>query len=100
VRATHSAMAELTTKGITNAGLASLVDLAERPRVEGWSLRAALVRYAQPQPMRVSTLLDLSRRLEFAVADHMADLRSDGDDLWAALEREPADDESQLVGML
>lgn len=93
-------MAELTTKGITSPELASLVDLAERPRAEGWSLRAALVRYAQPEPMRVSRLLDLARRLEFAVAEHMAELRSDGDELWVALDGTPGEDESQLVGML
>lgn len=93
-------MAELTTKGITTPELAALVDLAERPRSEGWSLRAALVRYAQPEPMRVSRLLDLSRRLEFAVADHMAELRAEGDELWGAIERAPAGDDSRLVGML
>src|SRR5205823_304392 len=31
------------------------------------SLRAALCRYAQPQPVRVSAVLDLVRRIEFAL---------------------------------
>lgn len=93
-------MAELTTKGIDVPELAALVDLAERPRADGWSLRAALVRYAQPEPMRVSRLLDLYRRLEFALAEHLAELRSDGEALWSALDADPAADEPHQVGML
>lgn len=93
-------MAELTTKGITNRSLAALVDLAERPRTEGWSFRASLVRYAQPEPMRVSRLLDLYRRLEFAVAEHLDELRADGDELWAAVEADATDGEPQVVGIL
>jgi len=48
--------------------LAALVDFAERPRVDYWSLRSALVRYAQPEPQRVSDLLDVVRRVEWALA--------------------------------
>ena len=48
--------------------LARLLDFAERPRTQDWSLRAALVRYAQPRPQSVSDLLDLVRRLEAALA--------------------------------
>ncbi|HOT80166.1 MAG TPA: hypothetical protein PKY13_09275, partial [Microthrixaceae bacterium] len=58
--------------------LAELVDFPERPRTENWSLRAALTRYAQPQPMRVSRLLDVVRRIEAAFAADLAVLRSDG----------------------
>lgn len=47
--------------------LAQLLELAERPRVDDWSLRAALTRYAQPQPQRVGDLLELVRRIEGAI---------------------------------
>ncbi len=66
--------------------LARLVEFAERPRIEDWSLRAALVRYAQPQPQRVNDLLDLVRRTEFALGQHSALLQHDGAALWDALE--------------
>jgi hypothetical protein len=65
--------------------LARLLDFAERPRVEDWSLRAALVRYASPQPQRVNDLLDLVRRLEWALGKHAATLERDGEELWNAL---------------
>jgi hypothetical protein len=44
--------------------LARLVDLSEWPRHQGWSLRAALVRYAQPQPARAAAVLRLVRRID------------------------------------
>jgi len=66
--------------------LAELVDFAERPRVDDWSLRAALVRYAQPEPQRVNDLLDLVRRIEWALGKQAAVLARDGEDLWATLE--------------
>jgi hypothetical protein len=66
--------------------LARLVDFAERPRTQDWSLRAALVRYAQPQPQRVNDLLDLVRRTEFALGQEAAVLQRDGVALWDALE--------------
>jgi hypothetical protein len=65
--------------------LARLVDYAERPRTSDWSLRAALVRYAQPQPQRVNDLLDVVRRTDFALADHNDELLRDGDALWDEL---------------
>lgn len=84
--------------------LAALVDVAERPRAHGWSLRAALTRYAQPQPMRVSKLLDEVRRLESALAAHTDDLRRDGPELWAALEAGstdlPTGGSAELIGLL
>lgn len=66
--------------------LAALVEVAESPRSANWSLRAALTRYAQPQPMRVSRLLDAVRRTEFALAAHTDVLRAEGPALWAALD--------------
>jgi hypothetical protein len=81
--------------------LAQLLDYAERPRVDDWSLRAALTRYAQPQPERVSDLLDLVRRIEFAIGSHRSTIEREGPDLWQAAHREedtpPSD---RLVGLL
>jgi hypothetical protein len=66
--------------------LARLIDFAERPRAQEWSLRAALVRYAQPQPQRVNDILDLVRRTESALGQYAAVLERQGEDLWNALE--------------
>jgi len=81
--------------------LAALVDFAERPRVDDWSLRAALVRYAQPEPQRVNDLLDLVRRTEWALGKQAAVLARDGEDLWAALETgKPSGADAKLVDLL
>ena len=83
--------------------LARLLDFAERPRTQDWSLRAALVRYAQPRPQSVSDLLDLVRRLESALGQHAAMLQRDGDALWDALEggTTPGDEQhAQVVALL
>jgi hypothetical protein len=66
--------------------LARLLDFSERPRAAGWSLRAALCRYAQPQPERVSAVLDLVRRIEFALHPHSDVIERDGPELWTAAE--------------
>jgi hypothetical protein len=58
--------------------LARLVDFAERGRTNEWSLRAALVRYAQPQPQRVNDILDLVRRVEWALDQHAAIIGREG----------------------
>ena len=68
------------------AGLAQLLDFAERPHAANWGLRAALVRYAQPQPQRVEDLLALVRRIHAAFREQSTALQSDGPRLWAALE--------------
>jgi hypothetical protein len=65
--------------------LAQLLDVAERPRAEGWSLRAALTRYAQPQPQRASDLIELVRRIEAALRPHQSSFESDGGSVWAAV---------------
>jgi hypothetical protein len=77
--------------------LARIVDFAERPRTDDWSLRAALVRYAQPEPQRASDILEVVRRVEFALAKQTKALEHGGQALWEALN---ADDESPLVGLL
>ena len=70
------------------AELAQLLDFAERPHTENWSLRAALVRYAQPQPQRVNDLLDLVRRIQAALGEQSATLQRDGEEIWDALEHD------------
>lgn len=42
----------------------SLLNVAECPVVDDWTLRSALVRLAQPEPERVGRLLEVLRRLE------------------------------------
>ena len=49
----------------------SLVNYAESPRVDDWTMRSALVRFAQPEPVRASSLLELVRRLD-TVLHHVA----------------------------
>jgi hypothetical protein len=67
------------------AELAALLDTAERPRAEGWSLRAALTRYAQPQPQRASDLIELVRRIESALRAHQSTFETDGRAIWEAV---------------
>jgi hypothetical protein len=82
--------------------LARLVAFAERSRVGDWSLRSALCRYAQPQPRRVSEVLDVVRRIEFALHPMARQLVTDGPDLWSRLEAGPSDDDPDalLLGLL
>jgi hypothetical protein len=69
--------------------LARLRDFAERPRVADWSLRAALVRYAQPEPERASRVLELVRRAEGALHGHGKLLERDGPTIWATVTADP-----------
>ena len=80
--------------------LARLVDFAERPRTHDWSLRSALVRYAQPQPERVNDILDLVRRTEWALGKETGRIGRDGSELWQALEHPADSDDDPLVGLL
>jgi hypothetical protein len=79
--------------------LAQLVAFSERPRAGDWSLRSALTRYAQPQPQRVSVVLDSVRRIEFALQPQSARLAKEGAALWAAVEDGDGDGDV-LVGLL
>lgn len=45
----------------------SLANYAESARVDDWTLRSALVRFAQPEPTRASVVLHLVRRLDAAL---------------------------------
>src|SRR3546814_16451718 len=65
--------------------LPSLVDYAERSRVGDWSLRSALMRYAQGNPQRLSDVLDIVRRTEFALHPHSRSLLKEGPTLREAL---------------
>ena len=78
--------------------LARLVDFAERPRVKDWSLRAALVRYAQPEPQRVEALLEVVRRIEYVLAKNTKRFERSGPDIWSAVE--VGGDDDQLVSLL
>ncbi len=78
--------------------LARLVDFAERPRVQDWSLRAALVRYAQPEPQRVEALLEVVRRIEFVFAKNTKHFERAGPEIWSAVEA--GGDDDQLISLL
>lgn len=44
-----------------------LPELAEAMRATGWSFRSALVRFAQPEPLRGAAIVELIRRAEMAM---------------------------------
>lgn len=81
--------------------LAQLLDFAERPHAENWSLRAALTRYAQPQPQRVEDLLEIVRRIQAALGAQHATFLRDGGEIWDALAHDAAPgDHATLVELL
>jgi hypothetical protein len=82
--------------------LAQLLDYAERPRADGWSLRAALVRYAQPEPERVGRILELVRRTDAALGKHSDRLEREGPAIWADLTEAPHSPQTsdELIGLL
>jgi len=82
--------------------LARLVDFAERPRTHDWSLRAALVRYAQPEPERVSKILELVRRIEWALRARRKAIERSGQEIWNALQADAghAGNHTEVVALL
>jgi hypothetical protein len=81
--------------------LASLIDFAERARVGDWSLRSALVRYAQPEPERVSSLLEQVRRIEFALHPLAKVLEREGPAVWdETTASRPPTTHAAVVGLL
>src|SRR5262245_12594375 len=80
--------------------LARLVDFAERPRTRDWSLRSALVRYAQPEPQRVNDVLELVRRVDAALNKNARKLNGDGPALWDALEHDGHEPDAYVIGVL
>lgn len=67
-------MAELLamdqSDGMTGGDEDAIIDYAERARIGDWTLRSALVRYAQPEPARASAVLELIRRTDGALKTH------------------------------
>lgn len=53
-----------------------LVDYAESSRDGDWTLRSALVRFAQPEPTRAGAVLELVRRTDGALKPHRRRLES------------------------
>lgn len=53
-----------------------VVDYAESSRAGDWSLRSALVRFAQPEPTRAGAVLELIRRTDAALKPHRRRLES------------------------
>jgi hypothetical protein len=80
--------------------LARLVDFAERPRTCDWSLRSALVRYAQPEPQRVNDILELVRRVDATLGKNTAELDREGPAFWNALQRDGDEPDAYVVGVL
>ena len=89
-----SAYAAAVAVELSPPELAHLVEFSERPRTHDWSLRSALVRYAQPQPARVEAVLDLTRRLEFAIGKHNKVLAKQGEEVWSAIKSGADGDDS------
>lgn len=52
---------------MSDAADRALVGFADEPRDQDWSLRSALVRFAQPEPTRAGAVLELVRRTEGAL---------------------------------
>lgn len=61
------ALAEIHVRGDSVGP--SLHEYVERLHPGGWSMRAALVRYAQPEPVRAAALLEVTRRAESGLHD-------------------------------
>lgn len=84
--------------------LARLADVAGAARVQDWTLRSALTRYAQPQPHRAAAIMELIRRLETALHPHDAILRTDGPALLAETGSGPTTggdaDRTLVIGLL
>jgi hypothetical protein len=59
---------DVPVDGLPSAPL--LVDYAESGRDGDWSLRSALVRFAQPEPVRAGAVLELVRRTDGALKAH------------------------------
>ena len=82
-----------------------LIDYAETERVGQWSLRSALVRYAQPEPVRAGHVLELVRRLDAALGPSRSMLeKSNNEERLVALApawSEHSDDaDGTLIGLL
>ena len=70
---------------VTAPQLARLLDVGERPRQQGWSLRAALTRFGQPRAQLASDVTEVLRRVEGALKPHGESLAREGGEVWRAL---------------
>lgn len=70
---------------MTPPQLARLLDVGERPREQGWSLRAALTRFGQPRAQLASNVTEVLRRLEGALKAHDKTLAREGGAVWLAI---------------
>lgn len=57
--------------------LAQLAGFDEAPGSAGWTLRSALVRFAQPEPDRASAVLEVVRRIDAALLRAARDAGAD-----------------------
>lgn len=78
----------------------AVIEYAERPRADGWSLRAALVRYAQPEPARAGAILELVRRTDGALKPHAKRLAGESDLLALAEGDQAGGDDATVVALL
>lgn len=94
-----SAQPSAHTAAIRSGDTARLVDYAESPRVDDWTLRSALVRLAQPEPVRAGAVLELIRRTDAALAPHRRRLERDEVTAHTAVEV-VGDEDPDLVPLL
>ena len=81
--------------------LARVIDFAERSRVGDWSLRSALVRYAEGQPLRVSRLIEQVRRAEVAFHALGKVLEKRGTELWPLVDAtDVPPDDARVVDLI
>lgn len=65
--AAGSLLADRHRDEVTPDPVVSLLKFAESPRADDWTLRSALVRFAQPEPTRAGAVLELVRRCDAAL---------------------------------
>lgn len=92
-------MATMPTDDRDPSAPGRLVDYAESPRVDDWTLRSALVRLAQPEPVRAGAVLELIRRTDAALAPHRRRLERDEVTTNTAVEA-VGDEDPDLVALL
>lgn len=65
--AVGSLLADRHGHEVTPDSTVSLLNFAESPRADDWTLRSALVRFAQAEPTRAGAVLELVRRCDAAL---------------------------------
>ena len=83
------------------AELAQLIDFAERPHTENWSLARRWSATRHRNLERVNDLLALVRRIQRELDAQSTTLQRDGEEIWAALEHDTrSPDIAPLVELL